>query len=56
MDLLRFRSTEKIVEVYLEKFNTKFFKTLEPIIGSLGFIGSFGGGLLILYYFIINIT
>ena len=51
-----FQLSSKIVEVYLEKFNSKFFKSLEPIIGSLGFIGSFGGGLLILYLFIINIT
>ena len=53
---IAFHISRKIVEMYLEKFNTKFFKTLEPIIGSLGFIGSFGGGLLLLYYFIINIT
>ena len=53
---IAFQICRKLVEVYLEKFNTKFFKTLEPIIGSLGFIGSFGGGLLILYYFIINIS
>ena len=51
-----FQLSRKIVEVYLEKFNSKFFKSLEPIIGSLGFIGSFGGGLLILYLFIIYIT
>ena len=51
-----FQISRKIVEVYLEKFNSKFFKSLEPIIGSLGFIGSFGGGLLILYILIINIT
>ena len=51
-----FQLSRKIVEVYLEKFNSKFFKSLEPIIGSLGFIGSFSGGLLILYLFIINIT
>ena len=51
-----FQLSRKIVEVYLEKFNSKFFKSLEPIIGSLGFIGSFGGGLLILYLFIINMT
>ena len=51
-----FQLSRKIVEVYLEKFNSKFFKSLEPIIGSLGFIGSFGGGLLILYILIINIT
>ncbi len=51
-----FQLSRKIVEMYLEKFNSKFFKSLEPIIGSLGFIGSFGGGLLILYLLIINIT
>ena len=51
-----YKIKKKIVEVYLEKFNAKFFKSLEPIIGSLGFIGSFGGGLLILYILIINIT
>ena len=51
-----FQISRKIVEVYLEKFNSKFFKSLEPIIGSLGFIGSFGGGLLMMYLLIINIT
>ena len=53
---IAFQFSRKIVDIYLEKFNTKFFKSLEPIIGSLGFIGTFGGGLLILYFFIINIS
>ena len=35
-------------------FYSSFFGSF--FIGSLGFIGSFGGGLLILYLFIINIT
>lgn len=42
-----------IVSNYLDKFkDNNFFKSLEPIIGSIGFISSFGGGLLILYYFL----
>ncbi|MAE33076.1 MAG: hypothetical protein CL493_01995 [Actinobacteria bacterium] len=53
---IAFQLSRKIVDIYLEKFNTRFFKSLEPIIGSLGFIGTFGGGLLILYFFIINIS
>ncbi len=53
---IAFQFSRKIVDIYLEKFNTKFFKSLEPLIGSLGFIGTFGGGLLILYFFIINIS
>ena len=53
---ISFQASRKIVDLYLEKFNSKFFKSLEPIVGSLGFIGSFGGGLLILYYFIISVT
>ena len=53
---IAFQVSRKVVGIYLDKFNTKFFKSLEPIIGSLGFIGTFGGGLLVLYFFIINIT
>ena len=42
-----------IVSNYLDKFkDNNFLKSLEPIIGSIGFISSFGGGLLILYYFL----
>lgn len=42
-----------IVNNYLDKFkDSNFLKSLEPIIGSIGFISSFGGGLLILYYFL----
>ena len=44
---IAFQFSRKIVDIYLEKFNTKFFKSLEPLIGSLGFIGTFGGGLLL---------
>ena len=53
---IAFQVSRKVVDIYLGKFNTKFLKSLEPIIGSLGFIGTFGGGLLVLYFFIINIT
>ena len=52
---IAFQFSRKIVDIYLEKFNTKFFKSLEPLIGSLGFIGTFGGGLLILYLSLIHI-
>lgn len=42
-----------IVSNYLDLFkDNNFLKSLEPIIGSIGFISSFGGGLLILYYFL----
>ena len=51
-----FRLSKKIVDIYLENFNSKFFKSIEPIVGILGFVGSFGAGLLILYNFIISIT
>lgn len=42
-----------IVSNYLDRFkDNNLLKSLEPIIGSIGFISSFGGGLLILYYFL----
>jgi hypothetical protein len=51
-----FKLSKKIVDFYLENFKSRFFKSLEPIVGVLGFIGTFGAGLLILYNFIISIT
>jgi len=44
------------VELYLSKVETKFLKSLEPLIGSIGFVSSFGLSLLILYYFIIQVS
>lgn len=52
-----FLFSRKTVEIYLEKFKDKVFsKLLEPIVGSIVFIGSFGFGLFILYQFILLIT
>ena len=45
-----FTLSKRIVEIYLEKAQTKFLKSLEPIIGSITFCGSFGLSLIILYY------
>ena len=48
--------SKKTVELYLSKVETKFLKSLEPLIGSIGFVSSFGLCLLILYYFIIQVS
>ena len=51
-----FLVSKVIVNNYLDIFKeNNFLKSLEPIVGSIGFISSFGGGLLILYYFL-NLT
>lgn len=48
-----FLVSKVFVNKYLNIFkDNNFLKSLEPIIGSIGFISSFGGGLLILYYFL----
>ena len=52
-----FLFSKKSVETYLEKFKDKvLIKLLEPIVGSIVFISSFGFGLFILYQFILLIT
>jgi hypothetical protein len=51
-----FMFSKKTVELYLSKVETKFLKSLEPLIGSIGFVSSFGFSLLILYYFIIQVS
>jgi hypothetical protein len=52
-----FLFSRNTVKFYLEKFKDKvFLKSLEPIVGSIVFIGSFGSGLFILYQFILLIT
>ena len=48
--------SKKTVDLYLSKAETKFLKSLEPLIGSIGFVLSFGLSLLILYYFIIRVS
>ena len=48
--------SKKTVDLYLSKVETKFLKSLEPLIGSIGFVLSFGLSLLILYYFIIRVS
>ena len=47
---ISFVLSRKLVEIYLEKIETKFLKSLEPIIGIVTFCGSFGLSLIILYY------
>ena len=42
--------SKRLVVFYLEKVETKFLKSLEPIVGSVGFCSSFGLSLIILYY------
>ena len=42
--------SKRLVEIYLEKVETKFLKSFEPIIGIVAFCGSFGLSLIILYY------
>ena len=48
--------SKKTVDLYLDNVETKFLKSLEPIIGTVGFVSSFGLSLVILYYFIVFIT
>jgi hypothetical protein len=52
-----FKFSKKIVEIYLSKINSnKFLKSLEPVVGSIGFIFGFGINLIILYFFIIYMS
>ena len=48
--------SKKTVDLYLENVETKFLKSLEPIIGTVGFVSSFGLSLVILYYFIVSVS
>lgn len=48
--------SRKIIDLYLKNVETKFLKSLEPIIGTIGFVSSFGLSLVILYYFIIFVS
>ena len=48
--------SKKTVDLYLENVETKFLKSLEPIIGTVGFVSSFGLSLVILYYFIVFVS
>lgn len=48
--------SRKSVDFYLNNVETKFLKTLEPIIGTIGFVSSFGLSLIILYYFIVFVS
>ena len=47
---ISFVASKKLVDFYLEKVEKKFLKSLEPIIGTVAFCGSFGLSLIILYY------
>ena len=52
-----FKFSKKIVELYLRNIKTsKFLKSLEPVVGSIGFIFGFGINLIILYFFIIYVS
>tara|TARA_B100000902_G_scaffold267176_1_gene253214 strand:+ start:229 stop:453 length:225 start_codon:yes stop_codon:yes gene_type:complete len=48
--------SKKTVDLYLDNVETKFLKSLEPIIGTVGFVSSFGLSLVILYYFIVFVS
>jgi hypothetical protein len=48
--------SKKTVDLYLDNVETKFLKSLEPIIGTVGFVSSFGLSLVILYYFIESVS
>ena len=48
--------SKKTVDLYLDNVETKFLKSLEPIIGTVGFVSSFGLSLVILYYFIESLS
>lgn len=48
--------SRKTIDLYLKNVETKFLKSLEPIIGTIGFVSSFGLSLVILYYFIIFVS
>ena len=48
--------SKKTVDLYLDNVETKFLKSLEPIIGTVGFVSSFGLSLVILYFFIVFVS
>lgn len=48
--------SKKTVDLYLDNVETKFLKSLEPIIGTVGFVSSFGLSLVIIYYFIVSVS
>jgi len=48
--------SKKTVDLYLDNVETKFLKSLEPIIGTVGFVSSFGLSLVILYYLIVFVS
>ena len=48
--------SRKIIDLYLKNVETKFLKSLEPIIGTIGFVSSFGLSLVILFYLIIFVS
>ena len=48
--------SKKTVDLYLDNVETKFLKSLEPIIGTVGFVSSFGLSLVMLYYFIVFVS
>ncbi len=48
--------SRKLVEIYLYKFKSKLFKIFEPVVGSVGFVVSFGLSLYLLYLFIIRVS
>ena len=52
-----FKFSKKIVELYLSNIKTsKFLKSLEPVVGSIGFIFGFGINLIFLYFFIVYVS
>lgn len=48
--------SRKTIDLYLKNVESKFLKSLEPIIGTIGFVSSFGLSLVILYYLIIFVS
>ena len=54
--IFSFIFSKKTVDLYLDNVETKFLKSLEPIIGTVGFVSSFGLSLVILYYFIVFVS
>ena len=48
--------SKKTVDLYLGNVDTKFLKSLELIIGTVGFVSSFGLSLVILYFFIVFVS
>ena len=48
--------SKKTVDLYLDNVKTIFLKSIYPIIGTVGFVSSFGLSLVILYYFIVLVS